>query len=97
MVKEVIKYECPYCGEEYNDYDDAKECARDCVQVDDPDELDYIQCEMCNECYKQSYKAIECEESHEKKKDKHYCKYIDNKKRELLDKAASHPKQTKLK
>lgn len=98
MVKEVTKYICPYCREEYKEEYEAEDCAKECLlaDIDDPDEEDYYRCEMCNEDYSQSSKALECEESHEKKKDKHYQFYIEVKKRELLDIAANHPSQKKL-
>ena len=76
MVKEEYhtKWLCPYCGEEYDDEDNAKECAMECVDVELPTEKDVgtFTCEYCNKEYDDEDEACGCEENHIESKDIHY-------------------------
>jgi hypothetical protein len=79
-------YRCPYCMEEYDDEYDARDCARDCVDVDPPDEIDkdLYECEYCGH-QSQNYGSIdECEKKHLETKDKHWEEFKRNKSFEKL-------------
>ena len=100
MVLEFINkiYECPYCGEEYDDEEDAQECASDCYEVDSPIEKDnviYI-CEMCKLKYNKEEDAEDCEDNHIKKKDKLYDEYLKKKETIRMLVIANNPNQQKL-
>jgi hypothetical protein len=101
MVKEkhIVKYECPYCGKEYDGYDDAYECARECCEPDEPIEhnaIDTYTCEYCNNEYNNFKEAQECEEKHIEKEDKYYNEYSRIESFKNLKEAANFKGQTKL-
>ena len=96
IINEKI-YKCPYCFNDYYDYDDATECASNCV-----DPLNVIEtngnyiCEMCDNEYFELDKAEECEKEHINKDDKYYNKYKEKESFKKLERAANHPTQKKL-
>jgi hypothetical protein len=70
-------------------------CAKECVEVDVLIKEEYT-CELCNNKYKTSMKAEECEAKHKENDDKVYKDYLVRLNFEELDKAAKHPSQKKL-
>ena len=95
MVKNISGWKCPYCKTFYVFEDDAKECARNCVEV----ELIPVEkygCEMCNYMNSKYSEVEECEETHKRFNDKYYRDYLVKKNFESLAEAASHPSQKTL-
>lgn len=93
-IKEAFK--CPYCGEIYDDYEDAKYCADNCIEPDDIIIREKFECEYCNEVYEYSSSAKKCEKEHVDKKDKYYEKFLEQESRNKLALAAIHKNQKKL-
>lgn len=100
MVNEISKttWICPYCRDEYEDYDDAQECANSCVETEEPETetIERYECKYCETDYNTYRKALKCEEIHVEKLDKHYEAYEDKIIKERLMKAGNHPSQTKI-
>ena len=98
LTKNIIKWQCPYCGSLYDEEDEAEDCADNCVDIETPIKVEtiYFYCEMCNKKYTESEDVIECENKHKKKKDYYYESYISDKEKKILEKAARHPSQKKL-
>lgn len=93
----MVEYEekqiwnCPYCDKEYEDEDDALECANECADIDYPTEdtkTIYI-CEYCEKRFEDEEEAEGCEENHIENQDEFYSKIS-------LKKAQEHPNQLKL-
>ena len=91
MVREVLerKYYCPYCGDEFDDYDSARSCAVDC-HMEDLEEIDigynYFVCEYCESEFLDCLFAKNCEEKHIRFNDKYYKNFIDRKrKRKIIE------------
>jgi len=72
MVQETEQiFEYLYCGNDYEDYYDAYECAKECAPVQDPIERDIkYYCEICKDVFNIKSKAKNCEDKHKKEKDK---------------------------
>lgn len=93
----MVKYEeesfwtCPYCGKEYNNENDANECAEECADIDRPreDTKTVYVCEFCEKKYDKEEEAKVCEEHHAKNNDDCYSK-------EMLRRTSEHPGQKKL-
>ena len=98
LEKNLELWACPYCGEKYDDEDDAKDCAKECVDVDSPNEIDETQyfCEMCDKEHNSFMDAEACENRHITKADKHFEEYQRREEMKKLAKAAAHPNQMKL-
>lgn len=98
LEKNLEFWVCPYCGGKYEDEDDAIECARQCVDIKTPEELDETKyfCEMCEKEHKNYMDAEACENRHIKKADKYFEEYQRREEMKKLAKAAAHPAQTKL-
>ena len=84
-------YKCPYCSRKWGTYDEAHECAVDCVDVDEPieDEEVTYQCEYCSKVSDNYYLIHDCEQDHIENKDELWEKV-------RLLKASQNPNQTKL-
>jgi len=98
MVNKIEIYKCPYCSEEYTDYDEAVDCAKECIaeSAEDPVSIIRYRCEYCNNEYRHASKAEECEERHQRNKDKSYDDFLTRQSLELLAKAAKNPAQKRL-
>jgi len=96
-----IKYRCPYCNRDYCSYEEADECAKDCVflEYEKPYEVtakaSYI-CKYCNKQHKTMYDAEYCENKHIEYDDFFYEEFVRNEKMQRLKNAANHPDQVKL-
>ena len=90
-VKLESHWECPYCSQEYDNFDEAQECAEGCVEVDSPNETTKTSysCEFCKKIYEADDDAEECEALHKDTSDDFY-----EKKR--LEDASRHPQQKTL-
>ena len=96
MNKQIWK--CPYCEETYEIYDDAKTCANNCAEVDEPEE-DYdeiFECEMCSKVFEDYDDTEACEMKHIDNKDKHWERFEEIQSKKRLMEAASHSEQTKI-
>ena len=84
-------YKCPYCRNKYNDYDDAWDCAKECADIDTPEEDDEVSfiCEYCRKNFNDEDEADRCEDYHIENKDKDYLQI-------KLKEASEHPAQEKL-
>ncbi len=81
------KYQCNYCNREYEDYDDAKDCAVDCS---DEDLVKTIHiCDYCKQTSHDVLKIERCEKVHEEERDDLFQQV-------KLDEAREHPTQSKL-
>lgn len=103
MVKLTLnkKYMCPYCNRTHLSYNDAEECAEECLMNDilEPIEISSQIRHMCIYCeieYNTYDNARECEEKHESKKDKLYEEYKQHMNQIELTKASKHPQQQTL-
>ena len=100
MVKyeEKTYYVCPYCSSEYEDEDEAFDCAKECIIPDDVNILlkQVYTCEICEKEYTKRLEALSCEDTHKEKKDRVYQLYLEEKERQKLLRAASHHNQKKL-
>jgi predicted RNA-binding Zn-ribbon protein involved in translation (DUF1610 family) len=102
MVNSIraLKYECPYCGERYENEYEAEQCAEACVDVEDVievnDEIESHQCEMCGEMYSLFAEAELCEEKHRELDDKYYDEWKMKTGFIAMAMAAAHPSQIKL-
>ena len=92
-------YECPYCHNRYVNYELARECAEDCVDIEEPEEVEVEshQCEYCLEFFKKECEAVSCEERHIEMQDKCVRAFEERVSRERLRKAAENPYQSRLK
>lgn len=91
----VTKYRCPYCKDDYDNYDDAEFCRDHNHTLEDDIEIittSGYQCTMCKEMFKKELDADRCEIVHKKKDDKYYHMF----KLAELSKAARHPSQKRL-
>ena len=95
-----LKWKCPYCGDKFEDEDDANDCARDCVDVDPAEEVDggdtECICEYCNTSYMNGISAEECEAKHIEKEDRLFEEFNRKESMARLQEAAEHPQQIKL-
>ena len=84
-------YKCPYCSNKYDSWDDANECAIECVDVDSPEEDEEVLfiCEYCRKEFNEEEEAEGCEENHAEKNDTYYSQF-------KLKGASEHPAQSKL-
>ena len=99
QINNKERYKCPYCEKVYDDWNDAMECAAECVNPDEPIKINYKKpyiCEMCGNDYKQLKNAEMCEKTHKKLDDKHYQNFLIKQNFLELKKAAEHESQTKL-
>jgi hypothetical protein len=100
MVKDEIYtvYGCPYCNKEYDDEEDAEECARECIDIESIICIDksLFICEICNSKYKEEGYAENCEKNHEKNNDKQYKLFTEITEKNRLLQNANHPNQVKL-
>lgn len=96
MVNVLEGWRCPYCKTVYPKEYQAKNCATECVEVDEPEKAHWYQCEMCNYKCQTEKDALQCEDIHTRTKDKYYEAYLSRKNFEALSKAASVPGQMKL-
>ena len=101
MVEEATEkfWKCPYCSTRYDSYEKAKDCASECVDVDDPEEDEdytYI-CEMCTKSFTNVDDAEECEKVHTEKQDKHWELWGELSRKKKLAEAAANPYQSKIK
>ena len=88
-------YKCPYCGNEYNNEEDAEDCADNCNENDDViyTENYVYTCEYCDKEYMRKIEAEKCEKSHSTMQ-KEAIK--DAKEKLVLAKASMHKEQKKL-
>ena len=89
---------CPYCDKEYESYDLALDCAKDCVDIEEPEEKDvttYI-CELCNSKSLDEEEIEQCEKRHKDRNDVIYQKHLEKQQDDYLLKIGNHPSQTKL-
>jgi len=91
-------WKCPYCGEEYDNFDDANDCAIDCADVDDPEELvvTKYECAMCHKVFEEYDEAEVCEMKHSNDEDKYWVRFQEIESMKRLEEAANHPNQTKI-
>lgn len=92
MVKE--QYKCPYCGNMLDNYDDAIDCARNCVMLGAI--ISHYKCEICGKSYGDNNEAVKCEQKHIQNKDKDYLEYERKESFKRLEKASKHPGQKTL-
>lgn len=101
MVKteERTIWKCPYCASEYDDLDEAEDCASECVDVEEPEEETKVKhfCEICDEDFEEYVLAAECEDKHKKGDDIEYQEYLDELEKHKLEIASQHKEQTRLK
>ncbi len=95
------EWQCPYCSEKYHNYNDADECAQECVSkdIDEPIKntcLPTWECEYCNKVYSRKVFAEHCEQEHIKNDDKYYQEYERNESLRKLSIAAVHPQQQSI-
>jgi len=103
MVKVIggIKYECPYCGDTFDEYMEADDCASDCAasERDTPNEVEsrklYV-CKYCEKTHGTMFLAEECEQEHIDAEDKYYDEYEHHESMLRLQEAAAHPEQISL-
>lgn len=97
--KNIEWWACPYCGEKYDDEEDANDCAKECVEVkpakEAGDTTQYF-CEMCHKEHNFYQGAAECEARHTKRVDRHFEEYNRIIEFQKLEKAGNHPMQQKL-
>lgn len=99
MVKgeSIDGYKCPICNKWYKFKGDAEECIEEHNDhVPEPETRTVYKCEYCDKEQKEESDAISCEEKHIRWNDKYVPLYEAKKNREILDKAANHPKQKRL-
>lgn len=96
MVIDDTGWRCPYCKTLYKAECDAEECARNCVDIDDPIEVSTYKCEMCGGQETNYSEAEKCEEQHKEFEDKYYRDYLVYQNFAKLNEAANHPSQKKL-
>lgn len=100
MTFEITKtiWECPYCSNEYDNEEDAQDCADGCSEIDAPTESEITKygCDMCRKEYVEELNAEDCEEKHTKNKDRHLKEYGDWKEKAKLLEAGNHKNQKKL-
>lgn len=94
-------YVCSYCDREYDSYDDAEECSRDCVSEMRNEPIrkhkeSTFNCEYCEEEYPTYSDAADCEQRHEKRKDKYYDTVMHERSIAELRVASQHPSQYKI-
>lgn len=82
-MKEVTIYKCPECNSEYDDYGEAAECYKDCVDIE-VDEIIKYKCDECHTTYNTKTEALEC------------CTEAQAAKLRMK-RAQEHPNQTRLK
>jgi len=93
----MVEYEqkscwtCPYCNKEYDNEDDAYDCARDCADIDYPSEekKTICICQFCKKKFDKEEDAEKCEEEHKENDDEFYSKV-------KLQEASEHPSQKRL-
>lgn len=81
------RYQCNYCNREYEDFEEARECAVDCSH-DDLVVTIHI-CDYCKKTSGKESKISDCEKLHELDQDEFYHKV-------KFDEATEHPSQSKL-
>lgn len=96
MVVEEECYKCPYCKQTYKSFSDALDCAKECVNVEDPVNATRYKCEMCNCEYNKEVDASICESKHSDQLDKHYEAYIYKKGFDALMTASRKTGQLKI-
>ena len=96
MVNIIEGFRCPYCKTVYDKEYKAKDCANECVEVEEPEKYNWYQCEMCNTKCQEEADALQCEDIHTRMRDKYYDAYLSKKNFEALSRAASVPGQLKL-
>lgn len=96
IVSYITAFKCPYCSRQYESFDDAESCARECVDVQSPIQCNLFACEICKKVFKKDTDASACELHHEDCDDLFYQQYLLKKNFELLAKAANAPGQAKL-
>lgn len=97
MTEFIQGYKCPYCKTAYETHQDAQDCAKDCVEIEEVLEFEFWECEICGKKFDNEWAAEKCEEKHKEDKDKLFFAWEDSQAKEKLAKAASHPEQQKLK
>ena len=85
-------WKCPYCEKDYDNENDAYECARECADIDSPeeDEKSIYGCEYCGKKFNDEDDAESHEKLHKENKDDAYTKV-------KLKEAGEHPNQSKIK
>ena len=81
------KYQCNYCDREYEDYEEAKECAVDCAGEDLVKTIHI--CDYCKQTSHDVLKIERCEKIHEEDQDELYHKI-------KFDEAREHASQSRL-
>ena len=89
--KQVTIWKCPYCHREYDSYEDALDCAEECVNMEYPtdDDKTLAICECCHKEFEDIDDAESCEEGHKRNNDRYYSDF-------RLKKASEHIEQLKL-
>jgi len=93
------RWQCPYCSQTYEDYDDAYDCATECVNINSPEEIlvsEGFLCEYCNKLFPTESHASDCEEEHKTNEDSYYEKKTYEDGFKMLAEAASHKYQQKI-
>jgi hypothetical protein len=92
MVKIVDGFACPYCHTSYETEDDAEECAQECVEIEEVEEVVMFKCEVCLRCHDREPMAIRCETGHP-----NWEEILERKESEArLKRAQNHPAQMRL-
>ena len=94
-------YKCPYCGKEYDNYDDAEDCADECHEIEDPICLQEGSeglwgCDICKQQFDSEEDALDCETRHKEANDLYLGQYEFEQTREKLDEAANLYGQRRL-
>ena len=94
-------WQCSYCNKEYESYDDAYDCIKECLMINVDEPIKYNGsnewiCEYCNKIHSNKLFAILCEEKHLDDQDIYYQNKIQHENRVILNLAATHSSQQRL-